>query len=797
MSSLGVRRVGRGGLLAVLGRLCRRPAWRGVRGALCSRAAARRVLRLVDHEADEEVHPPGELLGGARLEDPVEAELRVAADLALELVPLAVSELVSHAQEEAVLLLVKHLAARGAVLEVELCPGVVVGADLVAQRRLHLLAGRQLALAFLDLLVDALPVLDENGPLLEERVPVGAHLLHCLALHLSGDLVHILAAEALHGADEAVEVCAGPAREALLEELLALRLLLLREQGLVQDGGRLRIVRLARAARACNLRLMLLDEELLDARRVEELEVLHLRHLLHLWRLVHLRLLVPDGRARVALRVAARGPLALAHRIPHDLHEDHVRLAAPAAAVVHAVELLVGEIRRGEVEETLLVLLRELGALVGEVLPAGEDGVDVLVGDPSPLRLEDLVRAVAHRVEGVLLGHGLGLVREAARLDDRRVHAQLELRALDHLLLDGVRHHEPVHVDLLALADAVRAVLRLEVRLGVPVRVVEDHRVRRLEVDAEAPGARGEEEDKLVRALLVEGVDGVLALLAARVAVDAAVGELLGVAVVLEDVQHAGHLGEDEHAVAALGAEPHHDAVEEHHLARGLHDGLVDAILTRGVLGPVEEEGVVAHLAQLHEHVVEPHRATVRRGELLLQHAHIHALLLLRELRVEHVLELVGDAEVHVRLEPAEEEGPEDEVELGDHLLLLLALEDLLLAVPVLDGKVKPVLEGVEVVEDVREQKVEEGPELREVVLQGGAREEEAVARIHRLEVADEPAVEVLEAVALVHHEELPVIAPELLHVPEDDLVGGNYHGEGGLVGEPHVLRAEPRALLL
>ena len=43
-------------------------------------------------------------------------------------------------------------------------------------------------------------------------------------------------------------------------------------------------------------------------------------------------------------------------------------------------------------------------------------------------------------------------------------------------------------------------------------------------------------------------------VLGARAAVDAAVVDLLEQEVVLEDVEHARHLREDEHAVAALGA---------------------------------------------------------------------------------------------------------------------------------------------------------------------------------------------------------------------------------------------------
>jgi hypothetical protein len=46
------------------------------------------------------------------------------------------------------------------------------------------------------------------------------------------------------------------------------------------------------------------------------------------------------------------------------------------------------------------------------------------------------------------------------------------------------------------------------------------------------------------------------------------------------------------------------------------------------------------------------------------------------------------------------------------------------------------------------------------------------------LEPADELAVEILETVALVHDEELPLEAAQLRKVAQHDLVGGDHHGE-------------------
>jgi hypothetical protein len=62
-------------------------------------------------------------------------------------------------------------------------------------------------------------------------------------------------------------------------------------------------------------------------------------------------------------------------------------------------------------------------------------------------------------------------------------------------------HPFHAHLDLLLLADAVRAVHRLQVHLRVPVRVVQDHDVRRRQVDAQPARARRQQEDELLRPL--------------------------------------------------------------------------------------------------------------------------------------------------------------------------------------------------------------------------------------------------------------------------------------------------------
>ena len=97
----------------------------------------------------------------------------------------------------------------------------------------------------------------------------------------------------------------------------------------------------------------------------------------------------------------------------------------------------------------------------------------------------------------------------------------------------------------------MRAVLRLQILLGVPIRIEEQHRVRGREVDALAAGASAEQKDPRLRVWLVEGEDLLLALGLWDRAVDAAAGPgAQHAAVRLEEVELRLELREDEDFVA-------------------------------------------------------------------------------------------------------------------------------------------------------------------------------------------------------------------------------------------------------
>jgi len=108
-----------------------------------------------------------------------------------------------------------------------------------------------------------------------------------------------------------------------------------------------------------------------------------------------------------------------------------------------------------------------------------------------------------------------------------------------------------------------------------------------------------------------------------------------------------------------------------------------------------------------------------------------------------------------------------DEVQL----LLLRELEVVLGETFVLlDGRGKPLFKRRDRVENLGQQKVEQGPQLGEVVLQGCAREQETVLdRVRLTERASETSSIVLQSVTLVDNEVDPLDATEhtlVLNVP-------------------------------
>ena len=169
-------------------------------------------------------------------------------------------------------------------------------------------------------------------------------------------------------------------------------------------------------------------------------------------------------------------------------------------------------------------------------------------------------------------------------------------------MLDGTFGGEAVDDDGSCLADAVGAVLRLKVLLRVPVRVEEDDRVGRREVNPLASGARTEEEEPAVF-LRVEFFD----LDAALVLFDGAVYAtafpvVLERGPIFEDIKCRFELREDEDFMVAL-EEVWEQAGEKQHFAGGCDEGGVRGGVV--IPGPVEVVRGVAGKAKLHDGILE------------------------------------------------------------------------------------------------------------------------------------------------------------------------------------------------
>ena len=96
------------------------------------------------------------------------------------------------------------------------------------------------------------------------------------------------------------------------------------------------------------------------------------------------------------------------------------------------------------------------------------------------------------------------------------------------------------------------SVLRLQILLRIPIGIIKDTNIRRLEVNAESTRSRGQNEDKLFASWSIELINGRLAVFISRVAINAAVLVTAHHHEILHDIKHSCHLRENEYTVALL-----------------------------------------------------------------------------------------------------------------------------------------------------------------------------------------------------------------------------------------------------
>ena len=370
------------------------------------------------------------------------------------------------------------------------------------------------------------------------------------------------------------------------------------------------------------------------------------------------------------------------------------------------------------------------------------------------------------------------------------LEAELLVGRIEEVHLVRISRHQPVDAHELGLADAMAARLGLQIVLRVPVGIVDDDRVGGRQVDAHAARARAQQEEKGIRVRRAVAVDGSLPLVASHRPVQALVAEASQLDVLLDQVEEHRELREEEHTVPLL-AQVRQELVEQQHLARG-GDQVVEP---RGVIGALEplrldhtldEERVVAAVAQLHRHVVERRagargfRATQEHGAVPLEDRAVAALLEVGDLDADEGLFHRREPEVDIRLGTAQQVRPKH---LGEPLHLRRTLH-----VAVLLEKVVELLEGVGLEE------VEHRPEFSHVILERRARERELHGAVELTQREQCLRIAVLETVRLVDDHVLPAHRLEHLEVRREHLIGRDTHVELGQLLRRRTTAAAPAA---
>ena len=207
----------------------------------------------------------------------------------------------------------------------------------------------------------------------------------------------------------------------------------------------------------------------------------------------------------------------------------------------------------------------------------------------------------------------------------------------------------------------------------------------------------------------------------------------------LHDIHQLSELRENQDFMASLD-QLGEDPVEQFELATRSKD-VVPLVFRLEIVQ--EQVRVVANLSELHHSV--PQRLIsdfARRGisgkHPVIGDAIIHSPLPGRQIDLDDHLDLVGQLLLDLALDSPEQERPENLMQSVDdeQLFLFTQLKRLLLVarhlrvghrVDLAEGLVEPLLEFVARREDLRQQEVQERPQLTQVVLKGSACQEHSV----------------------------------------------------------------------
>mmetsp|Transcript_24470 Transcript_24470/g.52910 ORF Transcript_24470/g.52910 Transcript_24470/m.52910 type:complete len:611 (+) Transcript_24470:546-2378(+) len=366
---------------------------------------------------------------------------------------------------------------------------------------------------------------------------------------------------------------------------------------------------------------------------------------------------------------------------------------------------------------------------------------------------------------------------------------------------------------------------RLAVLMRIPIRIEDDTRVGRGEVDSQPSRASAQEKHKVsvvavvARSSLPCGLFGVenihLALPFVNVggAVDAAILPAAVEQVILDDVEEGSHLAENEDLVF-VPVQPLQHAIQQGKLSARANEELgMRAAHVRprdGIDGLAEHERVVAILAVIHllvrlaqrprafytlvEEYVPQHALFDHFGVSFLQFGHA---------RVDDHFLFGGHVRQHVHFDATEQERSEDVVELADRRILPFGNEDVLLGGGTLRlltdvAKAEPRLEDAQIVEDGGIDKVKKTPQLVQVVLDGSTAQKQSVGGFDAFQGLNKRASMILQTLSLIHNQVgvLSNLVQSLL-VPNRHLVTRDNNGKVWVLFELCIQRSGEHGISL
>eukprot|EP00958_Prasinococcus_capsulatus_P003142 scaffold279_cov369-Prasinococcus_capsulatus_cf.AAC.7 len=211
-------------------------------------------------------------------------------------------------------------------------------------------------------------------------------------------------------------------------------------------------------------------------------------------------------------------------------------------------------------------------------------------------------------------------------------------------------------------------------------------------------------------------------------------------------------------------------------------------------LSSFEELRVVAHLAQLNDHVHQVNEALVVRSVAVRRGRVVRGGKQVRDVKfVLHgagarngVLRLLGHLRLDVALDAPQHEGLDDLVQSAQ----LVLVERVTTVSVTLDALAEPLVEMLVRVEERGHDEVQQRPQLGHRILDGRARQQKPVAALEAEQCFPPQRGGALNRLRLIEDHVLPLDALEHLLVRHKELVARHEHVEGGVL---RVQQLQPR----